>query len=67
MGEEDVGVWRFAADPGASTAGALVAAVDGVQPRADAEGVALATDGAPSPQNFKLIAWDAVKTALGLP
>ncbi|HET6942777.1 MAG TPA: phytase [Sphingomicrobium sp.] len=45
VGEEDVGIWRFAAEPTAPVKGALVAAVDGKQLIADVEGLALATIG----------------------
>jgi 3-phytase len=41
VGEEDVGIWRFAADAGAPTTGTLVALADGKQIVADVEGLAL--------------------------
>lgn len=136
VGEEDVGIWRFAAAADGALAGTLVAPVDGGQLYADVEGLALApdagdggylvassqgdnayalyalpgmqpagrfrvapgafgsteeTDGIelrlgdfgpafpggllvvqdghnqPNAQNFKLVAWDDVRAALGLP
>ena len=45
VAEEDVGLWRFAADPGASPVGTKVAQVDGRTLVADAEGLALAPRG----------------------
>ncbi|MEH3124093.1 MAG: phytase [Sphingomonas phyllosphaerae] len=45
VAEEDVGLWRFAADPAAPVAGTKVAAVDGRTLVADAEGLALAPRG----------------------
>ncbi|WP_375402140.1 phytase [uncultured Sphingomonas sp.] len=45
VAEEDAGIWRFAADPGASVAGKLVARVDARTLVADAEGLALAPQG----------------------
>jgi 3-phytase len=45
VGEEDVGIWRFAADAGAPVTGTLVAAADGKQLVADVEGLALAQSG----------------------
>ncbi len=45
VGEEDVGIWRFAADAGAPTTGTLVAAADGKQLVADVEGLALVRTG----------------------
>ncbi|MET0376897.1 MAG: phytase [Rhizorhabdus sp.] len=45
VAEEDVGIWRFAADPAAPVAGTKVAAVDGRTLVADAEGLALAPRG----------------------
>lgn len=41
VGEEDVGIWRFAADAGAPVTGTLVAAADSKQIVADVEGLAL--------------------------
>lgn len=45
VAEEDVGLWRFAADPAAPVAGTPVAKVDGTTLVADAEGLALAPAG----------------------
>ena len=45
VGEEDVGIWRFAADATASTEGTLVVPVDGKTLVADVEGLALAAAG----------------------
>jgi 3-phytase len=45
VAEEDAGLWRFAADPGASATGTPVARVDGRTLVADAEGLALAPRG----------------------
>ncbi|MEH3121847.1 MAG: phytase [Sphingomonas phyllosphaerae] len=45
VAEEDVGLWRFAADPAAPVTGTKVAAVDGKTLVADAEGLALAPRG----------------------
>jgi len=45
VGEEDVGVWRFAADAGAPVTGTLVAPTDGKQMVADVEGLALVQTG----------------------
>ncbi|MDR6789700.1 3-phytase [Sphingomonas sp. BE138] len=45
VAEEDVGLWRFAADPAASPVGTKVAQVDGRALVADAEGLALAPRG----------------------
>ncbi|NJS14226.1 MAG: phytase [Sphingopyxis sp.] len=45
VGEEDVGIWRFAADSGAPVTGALVAPADGKQIVADVEGLALVQSG----------------------
>ncbi|HEX8484494.1 phytase [Sphingomonas sp.] len=45
VAEEDVGLWRFAADPAASTTATPVARVDGTILVADAEGLALAPEG----------------------
>lgn len=45
VGEEDVGIWRFAADAAAPAEGTLVAPVDGKTMIADVEGLALAADG----------------------
>jgi 3-phytase len=45
VAEEDVGLWRFAADPAASVTGMKVASVDGKTLVADAEGLALAPRG----------------------
>ena len=45
VGEEDVGIWRFAADAGAPVTGTLVAAADGKQLVADVEGLALIQTG----------------------
>jgi myo-inositol-hexaphosphate 3-phosphohydrolase len=45
VAEEDVGLWRFAADPAASTTPTIVARVDGRTLVADAEGLALAPAG----------------------
>lgn len=45
VGEEDVGIWRFAAAADAPTAGTLVAKTDGLQLVADVEGLALAPEG----------------------
>ena len=42
VAEEDVGIWRFAADPAAPTTATPVARVDGKTLVADAEGLALA-------------------------
>jgi 3-phytase len=41
LGEEDVGVWQFAAEPNASVEGQLIATADGVNLVADVEGLAL--------------------------
>lgn len=46
VGEEDVGIWRFDADPNAPVAGQLIAPVDGSVLAADVEGLALAPIGA---------------------
>lgn len=46
VGEEDVGVWRFGADPRDAIAGEKVIAVDGRRLVADVEGVAIAAEGA---------------------
>ncbi|MGH8444353.1 MAG: phytase, partial [Solimonas sp.] len=46
VGEEDAGVWRFAADPAAAPAPRLFAPADGTKLVADVEGVALAPQGA---------------------
>ena len=46
VAEEDVGLWRFAADPAAPTTGTPIARVDGRTLVADAEGLALAPRGA---------------------
>lgn len=46
VGEEDVGIWRFAARADGSTAGTLVAPTDGKHLVADVEGLALAPQGA---------------------
>ena len=45
VGEEDVGIWRFAADAGAPTSGTLVVPADGKQLVADVEGLALVQTG----------------------
>jgi myo-inositol-hexaphosphate 3-phosphohydrolase len=45
VAEEDVGLWRFAADPDAPTTATAIARVDGATLVADAEGVALAPRG----------------------
>ncbi len=45
VAEEDVGLWRFAADPAASTTATPIAQVDGKTLVADAEGLALAPSG----------------------
>ena len=45
VGEEDRGIWAFAARADAPTAGRLVAPVDGTQLVADVEGLALAPQG----------------------
>lgn len=45
VAEEDVGLWRFAADPAAPVTGTAVAKVDGTTLVADAEGLALAPSG----------------------
>jgi 3-phytase len=45
VAEEDVGIWRFAAGPGASTTPQRVAAADGKQIVADTEGLTLAAEG----------------------
>jgi len=45
VAEEDVGLWRFAADPAAPVEGTAVARVDGATLVADAEGLALAPAG----------------------
>lgn len=45
VGEEDVGIWRFAADLGAPTTGTLVVPADGKQLVADVEGLALVETG----------------------
>ncbi len=45
VAEEDVGLWRFDADPAAATTGTAVARVDGTMLVADAEGLALAPAG----------------------
>ncbi|WP_028080106.1 phytase [Solimonas soli] len=46
VGEEDVGVWRFAADPSGAATPVLFAKADGRQLVVDVEGVALAPQGA---------------------
>ncbi|MGE7204794.1 phytase [Sphingomonas sp. NPDC019816] len=46
VAEEDVGLWRFAADPAAPTTATPIARVDGRTLVADAEGLALAPRGA---------------------
>ena len=46
VAEEDVGLWRFAADPAAPTTAMPIAMVDGKTLVADTEGVALAPKGA---------------------
>lgn len=46
VAEEDVGLWRFDAAPTGSTAGIKIAAADGKAVVADAEGVAIAPEGA---------------------
>ncbi|MDF2384982.1 phytase [Nostoc ellipsosporum NOK] len=46
VGEEDVGVWRFGANPYDPIAGEKVIAVDGKRLVADVEGVAIAAEGA---------------------
>lgn len=45
VAEEDVGLWRFAADPAAPVTGTAIAKVDGTTLVADAEGLALAPRG----------------------
>lgn len=45
VAEEDVGLWRFAADPTAPVAGTAIAKVDGTTLVTDAEGLALAPKG----------------------
>ncbi|WP_375404459.1 phytase [uncultured Sphingomonas sp.] len=45
VAEEDVGLWRFGADPGAATTATAIARVDGTTLVADAEGLALAPAG----------------------
>lgn len=45
VAEEDVGLWRFAADPAAPTTATPIARVDGKTLVADAEGLALAPKG----------------------
>ncbi|MDJ0278714.1 phytase [Sphingomonas sp. 2R-10] len=45
VAEEDVGLWRFAADPAAPVDGTAIAKVDGTTLVADAEGLALAPRG----------------------
>ena len=45
VAEEDVGLWRFAADPAAPTTASPIAKVDGRTLVADAEGLALAPKG----------------------
>ena len=45
VAEEDVGLWRFAADPAAPVEGTAIARVDGTTLAADAEGLALAPAG----------------------
>lgn len=45
VAEEDVGLWRFAADPAAPVTGTAIAKVDGTTLVADAEGLALAPKG----------------------
>ena len=44
VAEEDVGIWRFGAEPDAPVTGELVAKADGVQLVADAEGLAIAAE-----------------------
>ncbi|MEH3037565.1 MAG: phytase [Sphingomonas adhaesiva] len=46
VAEEDVGIWRFDADAAGSSAPTAIAKVDGVNLVADAEGLALAPQGA---------------------
>lgn len=45
VGEEDVGIWRFSADPAGPVTGTLVAKTDGKQMVADVEGLALVRHG----------------------
>ncbi|MEG8041272.1 phytase [Sphingomonas sp. LR60] len=45
VAEEDVGIWRFGADPAAPVTGTKVASVDGKTLVADAEGLAIAPRG----------------------
>ncbi|WP_238475466.1 phytase [Sphingomonas cavernae] len=45
VAEEDVGLWRFDANPAGSTEATRIAAVDGRNLVADAEGLAIATEG----------------------
>ncbi|WP_156680832.1 phytase [Sphingomonas profundi] len=45
VAEEDVGIWRFGAEPTAAVTGDLVAAADGQRLVADAEGLAIAARG----------------------
>jgi 3-phytase len=45
VAEEDIGLWRFAADPAAPVDGTAIAKVDGTTLVADAEGLALAPSG----------------------
>ena len=46
VAEEDGGLWRFDADPAGSTQATDLARIDGIQLVADAEGLALAPEGA---------------------
>lgn len=46
VAEEDVGIWRFPADPSGGTTGELVAKADGARLVADVEGLAIAAKGA---------------------
>jgi 3-phytase len=46
VAEEDVGLWRFSAEPDGPTVGRLFASADGRRLAADAEGLAIAAEGA---------------------
>ncbi|GAB60280.1 phytase [Rheinheimera nanhaiensis] len=66
VGEEDAGIWRFAAEPDAAVAGEQIILVDGETLVDDVEGLALATHGdnqyviASSQGNDSYVVYDAV-------
>ncbi|WP_105901482.1 phytase [Vibrio gangliei] len=45
VGEEDVGIWKFSANEGATTTGEMIIAVDGETLVADAEGISIYNNG----------------------